>query len=263
MQHPTPVTPTPPPPSPQHHVTRWWLPPQAPPAWTTSGGLTSIDQLSSAQQFGLLTECKRWASFKDTDDEAILASLRLCTDKNMSLSIKGGGTITLKGVYPPHTRNPLLQPTTSARTVAANSAAYSLRPCLQGTYTDPGSMKEFKNCFADVVCAFARVDSRGTRITPPVLLLQWHETDSGGLERCNSAVPCTLAYLGVRYSVLRLSDAASVVTRMSPVAVVTGPLTGFLTVKQYPSVKVLSLNKPPHTLTPLLAAHMFGGMHTT
>ena len=247
----------------QHPATKWWLPPKAPPAWITSGCLAPIDLLSPAQQFGLLTECKRWESFKGIDDSSILGSLRLCKDKSITVGIMGGDTALLKAVYPPHSRSPLLQSAARARDVTTNPDAYCLRPCVQGTYVDPTSNQEFRDCFADVVCAFARVDASGIRITPPVLLLQWHETVGGGLARCNSVAPCTLAFLGVRYSLLRLRDTARFLVRTSPVTVVAAPLTGLLTDKQHPSVKVLSLTQPPQHLRPLLAAHMFGGMHTT
>jgi hypothetical protein len=44
------------------------------------------------------------------------------------------------------------------------------------------------------------------------------------LDKCNAVAPCALTYLGIRYSVLRLRDSARLVTRSSPVAVVTALL---------------------------------------
>jgi hypothetical protein len=220
-----------------------------------------ITLLSPDQQFGLATECGRWKTFAGTDSKGILASLRVCSDKNVSLAIAGGGTVTLKGVYPPHARSPLLVPFTEARAVAANLGAYPLRPCIQGTYVDPETGVLFPDCFADVVCTFVRVDAAGVAITEPVVLLQWHETE--GLDKCNAVAPCALTYLGIRYSVLRLRDSARLVTRSSPVAVVTAPLAPLLTARQQPEVTIRGYAKPPQRVAPLLAAHLFGGMHTT
>jgi hypothetical protein len=195
------------------------------------------------------------------DHDDILAHLRLCGDKDVRVGVMGGSTATLRGVYPPHSRSPLLQPTSNTGFVSANMDKYCLRPCVQGTYVDPDTEEEFINSFADVVCVFVRVDVAGVATTPPLLLLQWHETS--GLERCNDVAPCTIAYLGVRYSILLLSEGPKWLTRTSPVAVVPAPVAGLLTDRQHPVVKVRSLTTAPQTLSPMLAAHMFGGMHTT
>ena len=191
---------------------------------------------------------------------ALLATVHIVTSPSIKVSLTGGQSHTLTGVYPPTSSSALLQPRSAIPDIVKNPSKYPIRPCLRGVWIDPKTDVAHRDCLCDVVCAFARVGGAGT-LGRPYLLLQWHETV--GLERLQPFAPCDVTYVGERYTAIPFSAVGDSFSHQALSYVETRPFNGVLSAAQYVPVKVVSLQQPPvvKSIQRLVACTALSGMH--